>query len=241
MNQENQIEITWQNDLEDLLSDLGEKCAGYSFLHSKAEGKYAKINNQLSIPVIVLSTLTGATSVGSATMFGENPYASIIIGLVSITTGIIQTISSYFKYAQRSESHRLTAISYKKLNQFLTIELSLPRNQRMPPKAMLKYVRTELTRLLETAPQIPDEIINLFKEKYKNETASKPDETNGIEEIKVNRTEIKKATFEEIIGRLKNHENSPLNSPTNYLAVNVDRPQYGIGKVMSFNSIPSQD
>jgi hypothetical protein len=55
----------------------------------------------------------------------------------------------------------------------------------MAAKDMLKVVRDQCDRLQETAPQVPDEIIALFREKFGTTTpdVKKPEITNGLDPI----------------------------------------------------------
>jgi hypothetical protein len=67
------------------------------------------------------------------------------------------------------------------------IELSLPREQRIEAKSMLKVVRDGLDQLLDTSPKIPDHTIKEFKERFDSNTdnLSKPGITNGLDPIYV--------------------------------------------------------
>ena len=72
------------------------------------------------------------------------------------------------------------------------IELSLPRSERMAAKDMLKVIRDQLDRLMETSPQIPDPIIDLFRQKFYTSTPNitKPEITNGLDPIHVYHEEM---------------------------------------------------
>jgi hypothetical protein len=69
---------------------------------------------------------------------------------------------------------------------FLSVEMSLPRDERMKPKDLLKYVRNEYERLNEISPLIPGNLIKIFNVKFANEKEiSQPEEVNGLEKITV--------------------------------------------------------
>jgi len=187
---ENNHEITWNSSLETLLKEQGEKCLCYTWLHTKAEGKYSYWNNYIALPVIVLSTLSGAGSIGSSAMFGDFPQASTLIGFVSLGVGMLQTIGTYFNWLRRAEGHKIASLTYQKLYNFISVEMSLPRNERMTAKDMLKVVRENMERTNETAPQIPPQIIALFQSRFdKTENIAKPEITNGLDEIYVYKEE----------------------------------------------------
>jgi hypothetical protein len=59
-------------------------------------------------------------------------------------------------------------VNYSKLHRWISIELALPRDQRVPAKHFLKEIRSQIDRLYETAPSIPPEAIELFGIKMKD-------------------------------------------------------------------------
>jgi hypothetical protein len=186
-------DIHWSNQLEDLIAQEGEKCRGLAWIHQRAEHEAGRKNNYIMLPVIILSTLSGTASVGSSAIFGDTSVSSIVIGLVSISVGILNTVNSYFAYAKRSEAHRIAYLHYSKLFTWVSVELSLPRNERINAEDMLKQLRSEMERLAETTPSPPPHILTLFSQTFKTYTnVSKPAETNGLAKIMVFR-ELKSA------------------------------------------------
>jgi hypothetical protein len=181
-------EIHWTSPLEELVASEGERCRGYAWINQKAENYYTIRANAIAIPVIVLSTLAGTASVGSSSLFsGQTEISSIVIGLVSITTGILQTISSYFSWARKAEAHRIAYLQYSKLFSIIRVEMNLPRNERQAPDLLLKQIRDGMERLAETTPSPPLKILNDFNTHFKNEdkSISRPVEVNGLQKIVV--------------------------------------------------------
>ena len=178
---------SWNSQLEKILSDEGERCLCYSWLHDRSEKRYSRLHTTITIPSIVMATLAGSASIGTTSLFPNPQIANITIGLITLSVGLLTTVSNYFSWAKRSESHRIADITYKKVYKFILIELALPRNERMAAKDMLKIVRDETQRLEETSPQVPDNIINQFKRKFGDSTpeVTKPEITNGLDPIYV--------------------------------------------------------
>jgi hypothetical protein len=184
--------IHWSPQLEDLIAHEGEKCRGLAWIHQHAEQTLSKKNNIIQIPVIVLSTLCGTASVGSSALFGEGGYANIVIGLVSISVGVLNTLGNYFAYARKSEAHRIAYLHYSKLFSWVAVELSLPRSERMVPAEMLKQIRDEMERLAETTPSPPEPILREFNQKFKDyKDVARPAETNGLQKILIYRDEAR--------------------------------------------------
>ena len=177
--------LEWTNELEQYLKDIGEKAMGYSILHKDCEAFFSKKAVMIDIPSIVLSTLAGTLSIGSAEIFANIPAnANLIIGGISICVGVIQTINSYFGSTKRAENHRISNLQFGKLFRFIQIELSLPRSQRIRVNDLMKIIREQYERLMEMSPLIPTHILDDFKQRYsKYESVSKPSECNGLEEI----------------------------------------------------------
>jgi hypothetical protein len=178
--------MEYNSQLEKVISDEGEKCLSYAWLHDRSQKKYNFLDTYINVPVVVLSTLAGSASIGSDSLFKGFNQASTIIGLVSLLVGILQTLNSYFAFGKRSEGHRISTIQFSKIYNFIKIELSLPRDQRMKPEDLLKLVKEGLERLREVSPQIPDAIIKQYKQNFSHYVdVSKPEICNGLDKIEV--------------------------------------------------------
>lgn len=172
--------------MERILSDEGERALCFTWLHAKSEKYYSRMSTYINLPVIILSTIAGAGSIGSSTLFTNSQAANIVIGTISLGVATLNTVESYFGWAKRSEAHRIAGTSYGKVYRFIQIELALPRSERIAAKDMLKIVREQCDRLQETSPQVPDNVIFEFKTKFSATTdVTKPEITNGLHPIHV--------------------------------------------------------
>ena len=182
--------VSWNQELEKLLAEEGEKALGSSWIHNECESYYSKCNQYITIPSIVLSTVAGSASVGSQTLFQNTTAASIGIGLISIFVGVLQTLGSFWGFAKLQESHRNADIQWSKLHRFIAVEMSLPRRERMQARDMLKVCRDSIERLSENCPLVPDSIIAAFIKKFgkKYEDVAIPDMANGLKKIVINHT-----------------------------------------------------
>lgn len=219
MEKEETRDIQWNSQLERILSEEGERALCFSWLHNQSHKRYTGLNIYITLPTIVMSTLAGTASIGSQTLFQNNvDLSNYVVGAVSITVGVLNTVSSFFGWAKRSEGHRISAMTYSKIHRFILIELSLPRKERMAAKDMLKSVRDQLDRLEETSPAIPDIVINRFKSRFGETTpgVSKPEITNGLDPIYVfvENGEAESIGSQLIIPKLVGTARSPLNTPS---------------------------
>ena len=183
--------IHWTEMLEEYFASTGEKAHCLSWCHKKAEQLYSNRRTWIDLPVIVISGVTGFLSAGSTSMFDNPVTSSIALGVASLFVSVLNTAGSYYGWAKRSEGHRISAIHYARLYRFISVELSLPRDERMGPNDFLKYVKDQYDRLQEISPLLPPEVIAEFQKKFENETEiSKPEEANGLEKITVFRNDV---------------------------------------------------
>jgi hypothetical protein len=191
-------DITYNSALEKLIGEEAERCSGFAWLHAKSEAYYSIRNTWIALPTIVLSTLVGFLS-GTSTSLFENPMtASVGIGGVSLFTGVISTIGTFFGFAKRTEAHRIASIQYSKLGRFLSIELTLPKAERIAAKDVLKITKDSIERLLETSPAVPDVIIKEYKETFKSYTdVAHPEITNGLKKVFIYSKEVASPIGEE--------------------------------------------
>lgn len=203
---EDEREIHWSQPLEELVASEGEKARGLAWINQKAETYYAHRANAIAIPVIILSTLAGTASVGSSSLFqGDTQISSVVIGLVSIGVGILNTISSYFSWARKAEAHRIAYLQYSKLFSIIRVEMSLPRSERQNADQLLQSIRQQMERLAETTPSPPPTILDEFNKHFKDEdkTISRPVEVNGLQKITIFRTPSVPTKLEEVKIELK--------------------------------------
>lgn len=149
--------IEWTVEHEKILIEWADKAMCYRWLHSKANALYSRLNAWYTIPVIIISTLTGTASFAQERV--PVAYQSIFImavGGFNLLAGIISTIQQFLKITQLNEAHRVSTISWDKFYRNLKIELAKHPMERLDPKHMLKISKEEFDRLIETSPIIPE-------------------------------------------------------------------------------------
>jgi hypothetical protein len=182
----------WTKPQEELMATWGDIAACYRWMHDKSDKKFTFLNMGMSIPIIILSTLTGTANFGIDSIVGDNPalkkYASFVIGSVSLIAGILGTLSNFLRFAQLQESHRVAGVSWGKFQRLIAVELALHPNDRADCMDFLKLCRAELDRLIEQSPPIPTGIVTSFEKKFgKMESIQKPEICGDIDHTQVYR------------------------------------------------------
>jgi hypothetical protein len=178
----------WSSEIESLLSEFGEIALCYSWLHSFSTRKYKAKYHRMSIPIIVLSTLTGtANFADSYVPDGFKQGFSACVGGLNIFCGILGTLMSFLKYAEIYEAHRIAALAWSSLGRSIQIELALKDERRKNCRDFLKVSRATYDSLLESSPTLDQDVIQIFNKRFNKEypNVSKPIVCNGLREIKV--------------------------------------------------------
>ena len=174
----------WNPNLENVIKKEGEQSQSLYWIHNSASVWASKRNDAIQIPAIILASVTGFLAATS------NLIPSVAIGAMSLIVGILNTVNSYYKFAQRSESHRITSQLYLKTYKIIEIELALPVHQRVDASKLLKKMRETMQHISEVAPAIPGSVIRMYRQNFADSAVSKPIIVNDLEVIVVSKTEV---------------------------------------------------
>lgn len=187
--------VPWEPHHEILFIDWADKAACYKWLHNKSYLKYSSKRNGFTIPVIIMSTLTGTANFALERIPVEyQDTCSIIIGSINILAGIITTVAQFLKLNEFTESHRVSSVAWDKFHRNIRIELIKAPEERPDLNYFIKITRDEFDRLMETCPQIDKDIIDLFKKKL----TSGIDKNDALRKLKNFNKLIKPELFNEI-------------------------------------------
>lgn len=161
---ENYKEVTWEPHHDSIFVDWADKAACYKWLHNKSYLKYSGKRNMFTIPVIIMSTLTGTANFALERVPEEyQDICSVIIGSVNILAGIITTVGQFLKLNELTESHRTASVAWDKFHRSLRIELIKAPEERPDVNYFMKTSRDEFDRLMETCPGIDKGIVDMFR------------------------------------------------------------------------------
>jgi hypothetical protein len=181
----------WTKQQEVLMAEWADKAGCYRWLHDRCEKKYSLMNMWITIPVIILSTLTGTANFALDGFIppedeDAKKYAQAGIGAVSIFAGILTTLGNFLRFAQGSESHRVAGIAWGKFQRQIAVELAIAPKDRIDCMDFLKICRAELDRLIEQSPPVPDDVIAAFIKEFEDKpNVKKPEICDGMEHTTV--------------------------------------------------------
>lgn len=193
-------DIQWTREHESILIEWADKAMCYRWLHTKSRSKFGRINTFLTIPVIIMSTLTGTANFAQDKFPEEyREYIPMAIGGINLIAGILTTIQQFLKISELNEAHRVASIAWDKFYRNTKVELAKSPKERLPVAQMIKLCKEEFDRLMETSPPITPDIIKKFKKTFSGglNTNKLP---NILTQKQINYLDIKKP---EICGSLE--------------------------------------
>jgi len=184
------IALTWNSSHEELLASIADRANCLRWMHNKCMTLFEQWNFWLTVPSIVINTLTGATTMGMSSLFPpeQQMHASTVLGLFGISCGILVTVNQYMKSPQFAEAHRISGIAYGKLHRLISGELALRRDQRLNANDFLKVIRLEQDRLQEFCPTIMEMVVQKFKREFHDRAnLEKPEIAGDLDHVVINR------------------------------------------------------
>jgi len=158
----------WHYAHEDILKEWGEAAACYRYMHFNAYKIFKKKNIRFTLPIIVISTVTGTANFAQSTFPSSwQKFVPSVIGAMNLFTAILTTVMQFLKINELMESHRVSYVSYAKLARNIRLELLLPITERSQHgSTMVDTCGMEYGRLIEQSPTLPGSVISDFEKEF---------------------------------------------------------------------------
>lgn len=175
----------WNDNLENTAKDIGEQIKGYKLMHMDVAQSNARKYFILMIIGMVIGPLGGTLStIGAITNpANENIIIRIIVSILGYISGIIITIIKFSCFDEVSTANKQAAARYTSLESNVRRQLSLYRNDRIPPNQYIKWLETKYDELFYSAPLLP---IKAYKKYSHNAERYGIKIANNYESIQIN-------------------------------------------------------
>ena len=187
----------WKEEEEYILKKWADNAICFQWMHNVSFRSYKKRYALFTIPVIIISTLTGTANF-AVEKFGPDVanIAIMIIGAFNIVAAIISTVQQFLKISEMTEGHRTASTAWDKFGRNLGVELAKNPIDRKPAQEALKFYKEEFDRLMEVSPKFSKKVIDEFNVAFKDKNIIKPDITGNVTETTI--FDRKKIEWEEI-------------------------------------------
>ena len=158
----------WHAQHEKILKEWGESSSCYRHMHFRAFQINKVWSMSFTLPVIIISTITGTANFAQKTFPASiAEYVPSIIGAFNLFAAIMTTVAQFLKVTELMENHRVTSIQYGKLARKIRLELTLPISERTQHgDNMVETCRSEYDRLIEQSPPVPKSVIKVFEKLF---------------------------------------------------------------------------
>lgn len=140
-----------------LLEDWLRRARESQHAHYEAAKYFGRLNYILGVPVIVLSTLIG-TTVFSTLEQTVIPAVKIILGLISVTAGILASLQTFLGFAQRAERHRSAGSHYGSIRREIEQYLAVSNKPNLESAQVLSALREKIDAASSDMPEVPQKI-----------------------------------------------------------------------------------
>jgi len=216
----------WKKTDENLLEEWADHGKSFRWMHDQSRLKFWKKNIQFQVPVIILSTLTGAANFAQERVDpAYQGYYAITVGFFNIIAGIIATIQTFLKVSESLEGHRVASVAWGKYYHNVKTELQKEPEDREDVVDFMKYAKMEYEKLVEQSPPIPPAIVDRLKANVdKSEVhVHLPPNAGVFERIEIGKQGIRmvpessiaqvaikeKSNMERVLQEIDNSENLP--------------------------------
>ena len=177
--------LTWDDAIEKILSEMGDEAQINAYLHKKAQEYFTIKNIKFQLPIIILSALSGTGNFISANFPAYSEYIILGVGGVSIFTSIISSVAQFLQVSQLSENHRMSYLSWEKFHSTIKFQLNKRRIARDNIKDFIGLIIPEYQRLKEISADIPQHILeNIKNNKKKLKDMQVPYMLNGFHPVR---------------------------------------------------------
>lgn len=168
---------SWSDNMEHLLKNWGEKAAGLRFMHNNAGCYWKGLSNKLTIYGILITTVASTVSLISASIDDVEAKDGIMyaVGGIGLVSSLIQSLKKFYNAEEKSADHKAIAKQFGSFYRYLTLQMGMTREDRIPADELSSWALKEYERLQQDAPPLGGGQIEAFKKVFKNSRQSVPD------------------------------------------------------------------
>lgn len=153
----------WDDAVEDLYASWHRRVAAAEHGHRQMADRLRRRYLLLGIPVVVFTTLVGASAFASISKAQGNSIQGldidpdivlVAVGTISVLAAVLSSLQTFLRYATRAEGHRIAALRYETLRRDMATTLALPGEARGQPDRDLDSVRQRMDRYAKESPTI---------------------------------------------------------------------------------------
>lgn len=168
---------SWSNNMEQLISDWGEKAAGLRFMHGHSGGAWKKFSNNLAIGSIIVTSLASTVSLIATSVEDPETKNGILFGVggIGLISALLQSFKKFYNAEEKAADHASVSKQFGSFYRYITLQMNMSREDRDPADVLTAYALKEYERLQQESPPLSGDSIKAFKAKFLNGEQAVPD------------------------------------------------------------------
>jgi hypothetical protein len=178
---------SWNDNMENLMKIWGEKAAGLRFMHDNAAGSWKKFSNTLTLWSIGMTTLASGASLISASIDDAEAKNIVlyVVGGIGIASSLLQSLKKFYNAEEKAADHNAVARQFGSFYRYMTLQLNLTREDRLPSDQLSEQALKEYERLQQEAPPLGGAQVALYHKTFCDSDQATPDVCEKRFSIKV--------------------------------------------------------
>ena len=154
----------WDPQNEIIIIQWIDEAACYKYLCFHSFIKYNFYNKLFTIPVIIVSSITGISAISIFSFYPDsNSYFNLVLGFVTVFLALVEGLKSFLKIGELKEKYYGCNLGWERFEHNLKFELSKKINDRTYGFYFINFYRVEFEKLKDLTPVIDEVIIHSFK------------------------------------------------------------------------------
>lgn len=214
---------SWNDNMENLMKMWGEKAAGLRFMHDNAAGSWKKFSNTLTLWSIGITTVASGVSLIAASIDDEDSKNIVlyVTGGIGIVSSLLQSLKKFYNAEEKSADHNAVARQFGSFYRYMTLQMNLTREDRLPSDQLSEQALKEYERLQQEAPPLGGSQIELFRKTFADSEQAVPDVCEKRFNIKVYKPPIHVLPKDVEVTKLKRSP-SPLPIEKSHVEIDID-------------------
>ena len=140
---------SWSNNMEQLISDWGEKAAGLRFMHGHSGGAWKKFSNNLAIGSIIVTSLASTVSLIATSVEDPETKNGILFGVggIGLISALLQSFKKFYNAEEKAADHGSVSKQFGSFYRYITLQMNMSREDRDPSDVLCAYALKEYERL----------------------------------------------------------------------------------------------
>jgi len=161
--------MQWTKEIDLLLAGWCDNAKCFEWMHIMASEEYDRKAKKFMIAINMMTAISGVSNIMAGGYEINGFQISWLFGTISVITSTLNIIQNKLAYQTLAESHKKTAMQWRRIITKIEEVVILPPSTRTVCKPFMKYIRNDINHAtLDGDNLIPIHIRELCFEKFKN-------------------------------------------------------------------------